>query len=121
MAFNPAFAHGANTARHALPRSSPQMMPLKGNGETFKNYPTRKGLGDLQTQKNGFGGWMQKFQLASGKSKYGVPIFLPNGNLNPAYLAAEQAEKEKKAKNNVRATEVKRKKKAKNNVRATEV
>lgn len=28
---------------------------------------------------------------AKGKSKYGVPIFLPNGNVNPAYLAAERA------------------------------
>ena len=26
----------------------------------------------------------------SGKSKYGMPIFLPNGNVNPAYLAAER-------------------------------
>ena len=26
----------------------------------------------------------------SGKSKYGMPIFLPNGNINPAYLAAER-------------------------------
>ena len=28
----------------------------------------------------------------SGKSKYGMPIFLPNGNINPAYLAAERKE-----------------------------
>ena len=27
-----------------------------------------------------------------GKSKYGMPIFLPNGNVNPAYLAAERKE-----------------------------
>ena len=29
----------------------------------------------------------------SGK-KYGVPIFLPSGNVNPAYLAAEKKAKE---------------------------
>jgi len=29
---------------------------------------------------------------ANGKSKYGVPIYLPNGNINPAYLAAERNE-----------------------------
>merc|ERR1712118_580676 len=42
-----------------------------------------------QTQRNGFGTFVQKFQTVSGKSKYGVPIFLANGNVNPAYLAAE--------------------------------
>ena len=31
-------------------------------------------------------------QTVSGKSKYGMPIFLPNGNINPAYLAAERKE-----------------------------
>merc|ERR1719326_282249 len=50
------------------------------------NYPTTK---NIQTQSTGFGTFLQKFQLASGKSKYGMPIFLPNGNINPAYLAAE--------------------------------
>merc|ERR1719171_4192 len=53
------------------------------------NYPTTK---NIQTQKSGFGTFVQKFQLAKGKSKYGVPIFLPNGNVNPAYLAAERKE-----------------------------
>ena len=28
---------------------------------------------------------LQKFQVAKGKSKYGMPIYLPNGNINPAY------------------------------------
>ena len=46
------------------------------------NYPSTK---NIQTQSNGFGTFVQKFQLAKGKSKYGVPIFLPNGNVNPAY------------------------------------
>merc|ERR1719487_1192313 len=53
------------------------------------NYPTTK---NIQTQKSGFGTFVQKFQLAKGKSKYGVTIFLPNGNVNPAYLAAERKE-----------------------------
>merc|ERR1719379_2566505 len=44
------------------------------------NYPTTK---NIQTQRNGFGTFVQKFQTMSGKSKYGVPIFLPNGNVNP--------------------------------------
>merc|ERR1711892_823160 len=51
------------------------------------NYPTTK---NIQTQGNGFGTFLQKFQTVSGKSKYGMPIFLPNGNINPAYLAAER-------------------------------
>ena len=52
---------------------------------------------------------MQKFQTASGKSKYGVPIFLKNGNINPAYLAAERKEADEKKKKNIAATEAKRK------------
>ena len=42
------------------------------------NYPTTK---NIQTQRNGFGTWLQKFQTVGQKSKYGVPIFLPNGNV----------------------------------------
>merc|ERR1719201_469687 len=71
------------------------------------NYPTTK---NIQTQRNGFGTWLQKFQLAKGKSKYGVPIFLPNGNVNPAYLAAERKDIAAKSKLNRKATEAKRKK-----------
>jgi len=77
------------------------------------NYPVTK---NIQTQSNGFGTFVQKFQLATGakggpagKSKYGVPVFLKNGNVNPAYLAAERKEMAAiKAKNRV-ATEAKRK------------
>merc|ERR1719191_1700415 len=44
--------------------------------------------------------WAPPFQLADGKSKYGVPIFLENGNINPEYLKRERAEaKAVKAKN----------------------
>ena len=42
--------------------------------------------------------------------RYGVPIFLPNGNVNPAYLAAERKDMAAKAKLNMKATEAKRKK-----------
>lgn len=46
---------------------------------------------------------------AGGKSKYGVPVFLPNGNVNPAYLKAERAELAKAKATNRQATEAKRK------------
>ena len=39
-----------------------------------------------------------------GKSKYGMPIFLPNGNVNPAYLAAERKDMAAKKRKNVAAT-----------------
>ena len=61
------------------------------------NYPTTK---NIQKQSYGFGSFLQKFQVAKGKSKYGMPIYLPNGNINPAYLAAERAEMAKAKVNN---------------------
>merc|ERR1712087_284573 len=64
------------------------------------NYPTTK---NIQTQSSGFGSFVQKFQLASGKSKYGMPIFLPNGNINPAYLAAERKAIAAQSKKNIAA------------------
>lgn len=64
---------------------------------------------NIQKQANGFGSFVQKFQKASGKSKYGVPIFLPNGNVNPAYLAAERAEARAQSTKNTKAAEAKRK------------
>merc|ERR1711968_143105 len=70
------------------------------------NFPTTK---NIQTQRNGFGTFVQKFQTASGKSKYGVPIFLPNGNVNPAYLAAERKDMAAQKKKNISAAEAKRK------------
>merc|ERR1719247_2961623 len=69
------------------------------------NYPTTK---NIQTQSTGFGSFVQKFQLAGGKSKYGMPIFLPNGNVNPAYLAAERRDLQTQSKRNTQATEAKR-------------
>merc|ERR1719198_2684194 len=70
------------------------------------NYPSTN---NIQTQGNGFGTFVQKFQTSKGKSKYGVPIFLPNGNVNPAYLAAERAEQRSVSKRNTKAAEAKRK------------
>merc|ERR1719230_2325143 len=70
------------------------------------NYPTTK---NIQTQRNGFGTFVQKFQTVSSKSKYGVPVFLPNGNVNPAYLAAERKEMAAQKAKNIKATEAKRK------------
>merc|ERR1719198_2759095 len=82
------------------------------------NYPGTK---NIQTQANGFGTFLQKFQLAGGKSKYGVPIFLPNGNVNPKYLALEREEQRAQSKKNTQAAEAKRKKLiAKKNTQAAE-
>ena len=37
-----------------------------------------------------------------------MPIFLPNGNVNPAYLAAERADIQQTSKRNTTAAEAKR-------------
>ena len=39
-----------------------------------------------------------------------MPIFLKNGNVNPAYLAAERRDMQQQSKLNMKATEAKRKK-----------
>merc|ERR1740127_415634 len=72
------------------------------------NYPGTK---NIQTQSNGFGTFVQQFTLASKtkKTKYGVPVFLSNGNVNPAYLAAERKDMAQKKVLNRKATEAKRK------------
>merc|ERR1719428_2279286 len=70
------------------------------------NYPSTK---NIQTQSTGFGSFVQKFQLAGGKSKYGMPIFLPNGNINPAYHAAERKDIAAQSKLNRKSSETKRK------------
>merc|ERR1719199_2107008 len=92
------------------PRASPTKPVVDNKAKPLSpgsNYPTTK---NIQTQRNGFGSFVQKFQTVSGKSKYGVPIFLPNGNVNPAYLAAERKEMASQSKRNRIATENKRKK-----------
>jgi hypothetical protein len=71
------------------------------------NYPT---IRDGWKQSNGFGSFVQRFQKTEGKSKYGMPIFLPNGNINPAYLAAERKEAAEIKKKNIAATGAKVKK-----------
>jgi hypothetical protein len=76
---------------------------------------TRRGNSSIQTQKNGFGTFIQGFQRRDGKSKYGMPIFLPNGNVNPAYLAAERKDIQEQSKKNTREAELKRKNLIKNN------
>jgi hypothetical protein len=62
------------------------------------NYPTTK---NIQTQSTGFGNFLAPFQKSEGKSKYGMPIFLPSGNINPAYLAAERKAMAAQSKKNV--------------------
>jgi hypothetical protein len=94
---------GAGPASPTKPKVTAKAKPLSPGS----NYPATK---NIQTQKSGFGTFVQKFQLASGKSKYGMPIFLPNGAVNPAYLAAERAEMKAASKRNSGTAEAKRKK-----------
>merc|ERR1712078_537755 len=85
--------------------ASPTKPVVKPNAKPLSpgsNYPTTK---NIQTQRSGFGTFVQKFQLAKGKSKYGVPIFLPNGNINPAYLAKEREEQRSMSKKNTKTAE----------------
>ena len=63
------------------------------------NYPANS----VPYQSNGFGTFLQRFQKVEGKSEYGMPIFLPNGNVNPAYLAAERKDIAGKKRQNVAA------------------
>jgi hypothetical protein len=64
---------------------------------------------NIQTQKSGFGNFVQRFQTVDKKSKYGVPIFLSNGNINPAYLAAERKDEKAQKVRNITQAEKKRK------------
>ena len=70
------------------------------------NYPTTK---NIQKQSYGFGSFVQAFQVPGKKEKYGVPIYLKNGNINPAYLAAERKENEMAKKNNRKTLTARRK------------
>ena len=91
-------------------RASPTKPTVGKNAKPLSpgsNYPSTK---NIQKQKSGFGSFVQKFQTVSGKSKYGVPIFLPSGNVNPAYLAAERKELAATTKMNMKTAEAKRKK-----------
>jgi len=94
-------------ARSAASPSKPAVSNKARPLSPGSNYPGTK---NIQVQRNGFGTFMQKFQTTSGKSKYGVPIFLPNGNINPAYLAKEREDQRTQSKKNTQAAEAKRKK-----------
>jgi hypothetical protein len=73
--------------------------PTRGRGlEPGKNYASTK---NMQIQSSGFGQFVQKFQLATGNSKYGMPIYLPNGAVNPAYLKAEAEDIKTSSRRNV--------------------
>ena len=52
---------------------------------------------------------VKAFQVPGKKEKYGVPIYLANGNINPAYLAAERKENEMAKKNNRKTLTARRK------------
>jgi hypothetical protein len=82
-------------------------------GKFVDGYKSRNA--NIQKQRNGFGSFVQKFQTVGGKSKYGVPIFLPNGNVNPAYLQAEREEIQAQSRLNTKKAEQKRKNLVKNN------
>jgi len=95
--------------------SKPKAGTIKeGSRAANRGGPYQTNKKNVQTQRNGFGTFVQKFQTVSGKSKYGVPIFLPNGNVNPAYLAAERKDIQAQSKKNSQATEAKRKNLIKN-------
>merc|ERR1711924_162497 len=94
---------GGGPASPTKPNVTAKAKPLSPGS----NYPSTK---NIQTQSNGFGTFLQRFQTVSGKSKYGMPIFLPNGNINPAYLAAERKEMLATKQKNVKATGAKVKK-----------
>merc|ERR1711972_418542 len=89
--------------------SSPTMAQKKAAKPTAKPGPWPSAKDNIMTQASGFGSWLQKFQRLDKKSKYGVPIFDDNGNINPAYLAAERKELAAKKKQNIAAAETKRK------------
>jgi len=92
------FAPGKGMAAR---RSARDLVNAKPNSVSA-NYPVNKGK-NIQIQKNGFGNFINPFQLAKGKSKYGMPVFLANGNINPAFLAAERKDLAQQRKKNIKA------------------
>ena len=98
---------GAPGAKKAPASSRPKVTAKAKPLSPGSNYPATK---NIQVQASGFGNFLQKFQTVSGKSKYGVPIFLPSGNVNPAYLAAERKAIAEQSKLNVKAEAAKTRK-----------
>jgi len=96
---------GGSAQRRTSPR--PQVTQKAKPLSPGSNYPSTK---NIQKQASGFGSFLQRFQKTEGKSKYGMPIFLPNGNINPKYLAAERAEMAANQKLNMKAEAAKTKK-----------
>merc|ERR1712039_461029 len=99
------FFGGKKAAPKKVAKKGPKPKPLSPGS----NYPSTK---NIQTQSTGFGSFLPKFELASKdkKSKYGMPVFLPNGNVNPAYLAAERKAIAAQSRKNVQAEAAKTKK-----------
>ena len=75
---------GIYRATPEAPQSTTNLTPSPSSGAP---HDARTPLG--RTRRVHLSLWPHASQV-SGKSKYGMPIFLPNGNINPAYLAAER-------------------------------
>jgi hypothetical protein len=91
----------------AAPKRAPTPFRVEDRPSNRGNpYGNQK---NIQTQKSGFGNFVQRFQTVDKKSKYGVPIFDKNGNINPAYLAAERKEEKAQKVRNITQAEKKRK------------
>jgi hypothetical protein len=117
---------GLRAARAGSVKSDPQMVGFPGFGNAGGASPTKPlvkknarplspgsnypGTKNIQKQANGFGTWLAPFQKTEGRSKYGMPVFLPNGNINPAFLAAERKAAADQKKANIKATGAKVKK-----------
>merc|ERR1719453_1749990 len=97
-------------SKRAAPKKAAQKGPINlQDRASNRGGPYSSNKKNIQTQRSGFGNFVQKFQTTRGKSKYGVPIFLPNGNVNPAYLAAERKDMQAQSKRNTQTAEIKRK------------
>ena len=75
---------GAPGAKKAPASSRPKVTAKAKPLSPGSNYPATK---NIQVQASGFGNFLQRFQTVSGKSKYGVPIFLPSGESARAQIS----------------------------------
>lgn len=106
--FNVAALFGSGRASPTKPVVGSRAKPLSPGS----NYPSTK---NIQKQASGFGSFLPQFQRTSGKTKYGMPIFLESGAVNPKYLAAERAAAVQQKRQNIQQSEAKRKKLVANN------